>query len=145
MASVEEAIDVRVPVRVAYREWAQFETFPLFMDGVVEVRRLDETFVHWVAEVGGRRREWDAEIVRQVPHRVIEWRSIDAAQPSGEVRFRPLDDGSTRIVVHMEYDPRGTERAGWALGVDRSRVKGDLERFKDVVEARAGDACRPHA
>jgi uncharacterized membrane protein len=138
-------IDVRVPVRAAYREWAQFETFPLFMDGIVEVRRLDETFVHWVAEIDGRRREWDAEIVRQVPDRVIEWRSIDAAQPSGEVRFRPLHDGSTRIVVHMEYEPRVAGRGGWALRVDRRRVKEDLERFKDVVEAQAGDIFRPHA
>lgn len=136
MAIVVEAIDVDVPVRTVYNQWTQFESFPQFMESVVEVRQLDETFVHWVAEIAGKRREWDTEIVRQVPDRVIAWRAIDVAQPSGEVSFEPIDDTSTHVVVRMDYEPRGAkESVASALGLDERRVKKDLERFKEVVES----------
>ncbi len=135
MATVDEAIEVAVPVRTAYDRWSRFEAFPEFMDGIVEVQKLDETFVHWIAEVGGRRREWDVEIIRQVPDRVIEWRAIDRSEPSGEVRFERLDPSRTLVQVHMEYEPQGTtESAGFTFGIDDRQVKEDLERFKQVVE-----------
>src|SRR5215813_245381 len=102
MATVEQAIDVEVPVRTAYDRWTQFEAFPEFMDGIVEVRKLDETIVHWVAEVGGRRREWDAEIISKVPERLIEWRAIQPSEPSGEVRFEALAPLMTRVHVLLE-------------------------------------------
>jgi uncharacterized membrane protein len=138
MATVEETIEVQVPVSAAYDRWAHFESFPLFMEGIVEVRMLDETFVHWVAEVGGRRREWDTEIIRQVPDRVIEWRAIDNSEPSGEVRFQQLDPSRTRVQVHFEYEPRGAkESLAASLGLDDRRVKKDLECFKEVVETSA--------
>jgi uncharacterized membrane protein len=138
MTTVQEAIDVDVPVSTVYDQWTQFETFPEFMDAVVEVQQLDDTFVHWVAEVAGQRREWDAEIVRQVPDRVIEWRAVDVAQPSGEVSFAPIDATSTRVVVRIEYEPRGAKGSvGSALGIDDRQVRKDLERFKEIVEARS--------
>jgi len=141
MATVEEAIDVEVPVRTAYDRWTNFETFPEFMDGIVEVRQLDDTIVHWVAEIGGHRREWDAEIVRQVPERVIEWRAIQPSEPSGEVRFEQLEPAKTRVHVHLEYEAQGAaESAGTSLGIDDRRVKKDLQRFKQVVEAWAAAA-----
>ncbi len=137
MAIVEEAIEVQVPVSAAYDRWAHFESFPLFMEGIVEVRLLDETIVHWVAEAGGRRHEWDAEIILQVPDRVIEWRSIDSAEPSGEVRFQQLDASRTRVQVHLESEPRAKQTAESAAGLDNRRVQKDLQRFKEVVEAAA--------
>jgi len=138
MATVEEAIDVHVPVSAAYDRWAHFESFPLFMEGIVEVRKLDETFLHWVAEVGGRRREWDTEIILQVPDRVIEWRSIDGSEPSGEVRFQQLDPSHTRVRVHFEHEPRGANEALAASpGLDDRQVRKDLERFKEIVETGA--------
>ena len=67
MASVSESIEVDVPVSVAYNQWTQFEEFPSFMEGVESVRQLDDTHLHWAAEIGGKRHEWDAEITHQEP------------------------------------------------------------------------------
>jgi uncharacterized membrane protein len=67
MSTVEQSIDVDVPVRVAYDQWTQFESFPTFMDGVEEVRQIDETHLHWRAKVAGHEAEWDAVITEQIP------------------------------------------------------------------------------
>jgi uncharacterized membrane protein len=56
MASVMQSIDVHVPVRTAYNQWTQFESFPQFMEGVKEVRQRDDTHLHWVAEIMARPR-----------------------------------------------------------------------------------------
>jgi uncharacterized membrane protein len=141
MATVNESIEVDVPVSTAYNQWTQFEEFPQFMDGVESVRQLDDTHVHWVAEFGGKRHEWDAEITRQEPDRVVAWRSLDGKYTSGEVRFEPLGDDRTRIDVEMTWDPEGvTEELGSALGVDSRRVKSDLERFKELLERRGAES-----
>jgi uncharacterized membrane protein len=136
MATIEKSIDVRVPVSVAYDQWTQFEEFPKFMNGIVEVRQLDDTHLHWVAEIGGERREWDAEIVEQKPDRVIAWRSTNGVPNSGRVEFLPIEDG-TKVTVEMEYETEGAkEKIGSALGFDEGQVEEDLERFREVVEER---------
>jgi uncharacterized membrane protein len=130
MATVEKSIDVHVPVSAAYDQWTQFEEFPRFMEGVVSVKQLDDSHVRWIAEVGGEREEWDAEIVEQEPDRVIAWRSTGGLRNNGRVEFVPLDNG-TRVTVEMEYEPEGLkESAGALLGLDGGQVEGDLERFK---------------
>jgi uncharacterized membrane protein len=137
LARIEEAIVVEVPVSTAYNQWTQFEEFPKFMEGVESIKQIDDTRLHWVAEIGGKREEWDAEIVEQVPDRKIAWRALDGHQNSGTVTFEPLGDNQTRINVLMEHDAEGlTEALGSALGVDSRKVKGDLERFKELVESR---------
>ena len=137
MARIEEAIVVEVPVSTAYNQWTQFEEFPKFMEGVESIKQIDDTRLHWVAEIGGKREEWDAEIVEQVPDRKIAWRVLDGHQNSGTVTFEPLGDNQTRINVLMEHETEGlTEAFGSALGMDSRRVKGDLERFKELVESR---------
>ena len=136
MATVEKTIEVRVPVAAAYGQWTQFEEFPKFMEGVVSVKQLDDKRLRWVAEVGGEREEWDAEIVTQDPDRVIEWRSTGGFRNSGRVEFEPIDDG-TRIRVEMEYEPEGLKASVGALfGRDEGQVEHDLERFKQLVESR---------
>ena len=136
MAAFEKSIDVRVPVPVAYGQWTQFEEFPRFMEGVKEVTQVDDTHVHWVAEIGGERREWNAEIVEQQPDRVIAWRSTEGTPNAGRVEFRPTDDG-TRISVRMEHEPEGLkERVGSFFGADEGQVEKDLERFRELVEGR---------
>src|SRR4051794_36588254 len=67
MSEHQSSIDVRVPVRTAYDQWTQFETFPQFMEGVETVQQVTDTRLHWVAKIGGMRREWDAEITEQRP------------------------------------------------------------------------------
>lgn len=136
MATIEKSIDVSVPVSVAYDQWTQFEQFPQFMEGVVDVRQLDDSHVRWTAEVGGERHQWDAEIVEQDPDRVIAWRSTEGLPNSGRVEFEPIDSG-TRVKVEMDYEPEGMkESTGAMLGVDSGQVEEDLERFKELVESR---------
>ena len=136
MATVDKTIDVHVPVSAAYDQWTQFEEFPRFMEGIVSVRQLDDSHIHWIAEVGGEREEWDAEIVEQVPDRVIAWRSVGGLTNAGRVEFEPIDQG-TRVTVEMEYQPEGVrESVGAILGFDEGQVEDDLERFKDLVENR---------
>jgi uncharacterized membrane protein len=136
MAEVRESIEVGVPVTSAYNQWTQFEEFPRFMEGVESVRQLDDTRLGWVAELGGKRHEWEAEIVEQVPDQRIVWRSVDGKGSSGEVRFEPLGPDRTNIEVAMSWEADGLlETLGSAVGVDDRRVKGDLERFKALIES----------
>jgi uncharacterized membrane protein len=137
VATIEQSIEVGVPVETAYNQWTQFEEFPRFMDKVKEVRQLDDAHLRWVAEVAGRKHEWDAEIVEQRPNERIAWRATGEAPNGGVVTFHRLDEDTTRVMLQMEYEPQGaTEKAGSALGVDSRSVKGDLERFKEMIEAR---------
>jgi uncharacterized membrane protein len=137
MSTIEESIEVQVPVRTAYDQWTQFEEFPRFMEGVEEIRQLDETHLHWVTKIGGKRKEFDAEVTEQTPDERVAWRSTSGAENAGVVTFHKTGEGETRIMVQMDVDPDGlVEVAGDALGVPKRRVKGDLERFKELIEAR---------
>jgi uncharacterized membrane protein len=137
MASITQSIDVSVPVRVAYDQWTQFESFPQFMEGVERVEQLDDRRLRWKASVGGRTEEWNAEITEQEPDMRIAWRSINGAANAGVVTFHRLDDLSTRVTLQMDWEPDGVvERVGDVLRLDDRRVKGDLERFKAFIEGR---------
>ncbi len=145
MSRIEESVEVEVPVSTAYNQWTQFEEFPRFMKGVKEVRQLDDTRLHWVAEFGGSRHEWDAKITEQLPDERVAWRNTDGKQNAGVVTFHKLDPNRSRIMVQMDYVPEGIkEKLGDALGAADRRVQGDLERFKELIEARgeASDAWR---
>ena len=136
MATIEKSIDVGVPVSVAYDQWTQFEEFPQFMDGIVEVKQLDDTHLRWVADIDGERKEWKAEVVEQEPDRVVAWRSIEGLENSGRVEFEPIDSG-TRVSVAMQYDADGVkESLGALFGIDGRQVANDLESFRELVEAR---------
>ena len=127
---------VNVPVRVAYNQWTQFEEFPQFMEGVKGVRQLDDKRLQWHAEIGGRDKEWEAEIFEQIPDQRIAWRSISGATNSGMVNFESINP-STKVCLSLHYVPEGgLEKLGDALGLLSARVKGDLERFKEFIESR---------
>lgn len=142
MESIEKTIEVDAPLSTVYNQWTQFEEFPQFMEGVKEVRQLDDKRLHWVAEVAGKRKEWDAEIFEQVPDQTIAWRSMSGAKNSGQVSFEPAGVGAnggngTRVCLRLNYDPEGAaENIGDALGIVGRRVEGDLERFKEFIESR---------
>jgi uncharacterized membrane protein len=137
MATIEKSTDVDVPVRTAYNQWTQFESFPLFMEGVKEVRQLDDKRLHWRAEVAGKDVEWTAEIVQQIPDQRITWRSTSGAANAGSISFAPLADAKTRVTLRMEYDPEGAaQTTGSALGLVSARIEGDLRRFKKFIEER---------
>ena len=140
MASVVESIDVRVPVSTAYNQWTQFESFPEFMEGVRSVVQTDDIHLHWVAEVGGAEKEWNAEITEQHPDERVAWRSTSGAQNAGVATFHHLDDDTTRVTLQIDADPEGlVENVGTALGFLDRRVKGDLERFKEFIESRGSE------
>lgn len=137
MAKIEKSIDVNVPVREAYNQWTQFETFPQFMDGVESVTQQGDTNLHWVAEVAGKRQEWDAKITEQTPDQRIAWTSTTGDRNAGAVNFHRLDDNQTRITLTMDVEPSGAlEKVGTALGIPGGQVEGDLKRFKEFIEAR---------
>ncbi|MFE7814323.1 SRPBCC family protein [Streptomyces sp. NPDC057433] len=141
MSTVKEAVDVEVPVHTAYNQWTQFEEFPTFMEGVEEVRQLDDRHNHWVTSIGGVRREFDTEIVDQLRDDRITWRSVDGeTRQRGSVRFERLDETRTRVELTMEIEPSGVaEKGADMLGVVDRRVKGDLHRFKDFIEGGGGE------
>ena len=140
MAKVERSIDVDVPVQIAYNQWTQFEEFPRFMDAVEEVRQLDNTHLHWVARVAGRRKEWDAEITEQTPDQRIAWNSTSGARNAGVVTFHRIDDGRSRVMLQLDVEPEGVvETAGTAVGLFEAEVEGDLERFKEFIESRRNE------
>ena len=137
---IESSINVKVPVRTAYNQWTQFEEFPRFMEGVKEIRQLDDQHVHWVAEVGGKQKEWDAEITEQIPDQRVAWRSVSGVPNGGTVEFRPIGSDETEVRVRMEYEPEGAvEKIGSALQAADVRVKGDLKRFKEFIESRGAE------
>ena len=138
MSRIESTIDVNVPVRVAYDQWTQFEEFPRFMDAVESVKQLDDTHLHWVAKIGGIRKEWDAEITQQEPDQRVAWTSTSGADNAGSVDFHRIDDNKTLITLTMDIDPEGVlENVGDAVGVPDRQVEGDLKRFKEFIETQA--------
>ena len=95
-----------------------------------------------MAKVAGKRAEWEAKILHQDPDRRIGWQSTDGKQTTGTVTFEPIGDERTRIRLAMTYTPEGPlERAGSAVGLDNRRIRGDLERFKEVIEGRGAEAA----
>ncbi len=141
MTTVTESIDVDVPVRTAYDQWTQFETFPQFMGGVESIRQVDDTHSHWTTKVGGVEREFDTVVTEQHPDERVAWKSTDADGPThaGVVTFHRLADAKTRVTVQMDWEPQGlVEKAGAALGVDDHQVKADLKKFKAFIEERGG-------
>jgi uncharacterized membrane protein len=141
MSTIEQSIELEVPVQTAYNQWTQFEEFPAFMEGVEEVRQMDERRLHWIAEFGGTRHEWDAEITEQLPDERVAWRNTDGKDNAGVVTFHRIDDERSRIMVQMDWAPEGIkEKLGDAFGISDRRVRGDLERFKDLIESRGRES-----
>jgi uncharacterized membrane protein len=141
MAQITESIDVAVPVRTAYNQWTQFEEFPQFMEGVESVQQLDDTHLRWVAEIGNKREEWDAEITEQNPDERVAWAARGGKGNAGVVTFHRLNDDETRVTVQMDWEPEGVvENVGTALGFDDRQVSKDLDRFKELIESRGQES-----
>jgi uncharacterized membrane protein len=139
MEGLEESIEVDAPLRAVYNQWTRFEDFPRLMEGVESVTQVDDEHLHWVAEVGGRRKEWDAQITRQVRDQEIDWVGLGDPDNRGRVVFEDLsglDGPRTKVTLLLDYETEGpVEKVGDALGMVRRRVQGDLVRFKDYIEA----------
>jgi uncharacterized membrane protein len=140
MATIEQSVEVNVPVSTAYNQWTQFEEFPHFMEGVETVQQVTDRHLHWVASIGGTVREWDAEITEQHPDERVAWRATSGAENAGVVTFHKLDPTTTKVMLQLEFDPEGfVEQVGDKLGFVQRRAKGDLERFKTFIEERGAE------
>ena len=139
MGTMTESVDVAVDVSTAYNQWTQFESFPEFMEGVEDVRQIDDTHLHWVTKVGPATREFDATVTEQHPDERVAWKSDDGPEHAGVVTFHRLNDQNTKVTVQMSIDPDGfVENVGDKAGVLDRRVKGDLANFKEFIERRGG-------
>ena len=139
MPKIQDSIEVQVPVQQAYNQWTQFEDFPTFMEGIQSEQQLDDTHVHWVAEIRGETREWTTEITKQQPDERVAWKTIDGeVKNDGVVSFEQIARDQTRVNVQMDVEGESTAEnvAGDLLGVLKSQVRGDLERFKQLIESR---------
>ena len=139
MPKIQDSIEVAVPVRQTYNQWTQFEEFPKFMEGIQSVQQLDDTHVQWVAEIRGKSRQWTTEITEQQPDKKVAWKTIDGeVKNDGVVSFEQIAGGQTRVNVQMDVEGESTAEnvAGDLLGVVKGQVRGDLERFKQLIENR---------
>ncbi len=137
MTNITESIDVEAPLSTVYNQWTQFEEFPQFMEGIEEIRQLDDVTLHWKASIAGKSHEWQAKITEQHPDERVAWTAVDGKTNAGVVTVHRLSDTTTRVTVQMDWQPEGlVEKVGDKLGFDERRVKGDLARFKKLVEER---------
>jgi len=140
MSTAEQSIDVNVNVTTAYAQWAQFESFPQWMEGVASVDRIDDTHIHC--------REWDARITAQIRDTRIAWESVggkpDEKPDAGHVTFEPLGDSACRVTFVMTWEPEGEiETPTEVLEAVNQVVAADLASFEDLIEARgAGTGSR---
>lgn len=140
LSTATESIEVNVPVSTAYNQWTQFEDFPQFMAGVLDVRQLDDTHLRWRARIAGKEEQWDAEVTQQIPDKIIAWRSTSGVRNEGAVTFRPVSGDRTRIELRIDYQPRGPmEMLGDAMGAVSMRASGNLQRFKAFLERRGSE------
>ena len=140
MATVQESIDVNVPVRQAYNQWTQFEDFPRFMSGVDAVRQLDDTTVHFETSIAGVKREYDAQITVQEPDQRVTWESLNEPRNAGTVWFESLGPDETKVNVELTWEPESAmEKIGAAVGLDSRQVASDLKKFKEFIESRGSE------
>ncbi|MFF3864386.1 SRPBCC family protein [Micromonospora sp. NPDC001898] len=131
VTNIVESIEVGVPIRVAYDQWTQFGDFPSFMKKVETVDADGDEKLTWKAQVLWSHRTWESTIVRQIPDRLIHWRSKgEKGSVDGTVSFHELTPDLTRILVVLEYHPQGFfEHTGNLWRAQGRRVRLELKHF----------------
>jgi len=142
VSQIQQSVDVNVPVRIAYNQWTQFESFPNFMSGVESITQVDDTHNHWVTSIAGVTREFDTEITEQHPDERVAWRSTDGeSKHAGVVTFHRLAANVTRVMIQIDWEPSDlVEKVGSAVNIDERQVKKDAERFKEFIESRGTES-----
>jgi uncharacterized membrane protein len=136
--TIIEDIDVGVPVREAYDQWTQFQEFSRFAKGVVAVDQQDDTTTQWQVKVAKSKRRWRGNITEQVPDQRIAWTSEgEKATTKGVVTFHPLGENLTKVLLVIEYSPKGLfERTGGLFRAQGRRARLDLKLFRTFVMMR---------
>lgn len=139
---ISKSIIVNTPAHHAYNIWADFSSFPNFMEHVKSVDILSDEMSHWVvAGPMGANVDWNAEVTRQEPGARIAWNTKNhkgTVTTSGQVTFNPLPGNQTEVTVTMQYSPPGGKVGEWASGFlanPEADVAADLRRFKAYAEA----------
>ncbi|MFG2721981.1 SRPBCC family protein [Streptomyces sp. NPDC048416] len=128
---IMESVDVGVPVRDAYDQWTQFQSFASFAKGVKSATVADDTTSDWKVKVFWSSRSWKAHTTEQVPDARIAWTSEGAkGTAKGVVTFHPLGKNLTRVLLVMEYYPKGLfEKTGNIWRAQGRRARLDLKNF----------------
>jgi uncharacterized membrane protein len=140
MGTLEEHIDIEVPLDKAWDSLHRAENYPRFVAGVREARTEAKGRTHLDIEAGGRSREIEAEISDRKGERVMEWHTTSTPDMTGSFALQPIDDNRTRVQARIEYDPGAIREAfggpkGFAQANAIERlVRSDLEHFKECVE-----------
>ena len=136
--TVVEDIDVGVPVREAYDQWTQFQEFSTFAKGVVSVEKADDTSSNWKVKVAKSTRSWKANVTEQVPDERISWTTEGAkGTVKGVVTFHPLGDSLTRVLLVLEYFPKGLfEKTGNIWRAQGRRARLDLKLYRKFIMMR---------
>jgi uncharacterized membrane protein len=134
---IQQAVDVAAPIDVVYDQWTQFEDYPKFMHRVQRVEQRDEARVVFYEKMWGVSRQWEAEIVEQVPDERIVWETVSGMAHTGVVTFHELSDRLTRIELNIDIEPEGPlEKIARGARFAKRAVRADLHRFKAFVEMR---------
>ncbi|MCX4637417.1 SRPBCC family protein [Streptomyces platensis] len=136
--TIVEDIDVGVPVREAYDQWTQFQEFSTFAKGVVSVEKSDDTTSNWKVKVAKSTRSWRANVTEQVPDERITWTTEGAkGTVKGVVTFHRLTDNLTRVLLVLEYFPKGLfERTGNIWRAQGRRARLDLKLYRKFIMLR---------
>ncbi|MEU7298231.1 SRPBCC family protein [Streptomyces exfoliatus] len=136
--TVIEDIDIGVPVREAYDQWTQFRDFSQFAKGVVDVEQQDDATTKWKVKVAKASRSWTGTITEQIPDERIAWTSEGKkGTTKGVVTFHPLADNLTKVLLVMEYFPKGiVEKTGALVRAQGRRARLDLKAFRGFVMMR---------
>lgn len=142
MVVIEAHTEIDVPLRTAYDQWTQFETFPRFMSAVRAVHHVGPTVTRWRIGIGPLHRDFHAEILEQHPDEGLRWRSLDARPDhEGEVLFSEVAKGRTLVSVRIRpvWGGRGPLR-----GIVERALRRELSAFKGFIEGlgEAGGAWR---
>ena len=134
MSMVQQAIEVSAPLHTVYEQLAAFENYPRFMSGVRAVTPIGADRTHWIMEVDGKRREFDARITERTLDERVSWSTMEGPVLAETLTLRPLGETKTQVVAQMEADIAflmPSDRHGQASLT--KRLKEDLTMFKGLV------------
>ena len=136
--TIVEDVDVGVPVREAYDQWTQFQEFSTFAKGVVSVEKADDTSSNWKVKVAKSTRSWKANVTEQVPDERITWTTEGAkGTVKGVVTFHRITDNLTRVLLVLEYFPKGLfEKTGNIWRAQGRRARLDLKLYRKFIMMR---------
>ncbi|MFG2002149.1 SRPBCC family protein [Spirillospora sp. NPDC048911] len=133
--SIVEQIDIGAPRRLVYDQWTQFQDFPTFMKKVISVDQPSEEKLNWKAKIFWSNRTWESTIIEQLPDEHIVWRSkAPKGHVDGSVSFHEVAPDMTRVLLVLEYHPRGLfERTGNLWRAQGRRARLELKHFRRHV------------